>query len=413
MSPSSKSSWTPINGGITRPTGFRASAISAGLKPSGAPDLALLIAPEKAVCAGTFTQSTFRSGSVILSSERIKNNKANVRAVLINSGQANAGLGDREFSDSYRATEYAAALLNLHKQDVLICSTGVIGKPILIESLIEAMPLLVNRLSTKGGEEASKAILTTDLVNKQIAICSNLGNQKVHIGGMAKGSGMIHPNMATMLGFITCDAAVPDKEWSRIIKKAVDVSFNLISVDGDTSTNDAFIGFAAGELLEEQYFNELEKGVIQVAQFLAKSIARDGEGATCLIEVQVQGAESNYDAGKIARNISSSSLVKTAIHGSDPNWGRIIAAMGKSGISSNWKDLSLWIGTYQLISRGDILAFDETNISEYIQQKKRGKYLIDDTVLIKLVIGNGMGQALAWGCDLSSDYIRINSEYTT
>ncbi len=405
--------WSSITGGITAPQGFKASGIGANLKASGKPDLALILAPEGAVCAGTFTQSLVRASCIDLCIERLKNNSGRARAVVINSGQANACTGKRGLEDSLQITKVLADLIDLQSDELLICSTGVIGEPIPMHNLLRGLDPLVNKLSIDGGSNAATAILTTDLIDKQIAIEALLGDQLVRIGGMAKGSGMIHPDMATMLGFISCDALVPQDVWSHIISKAVDISFNSITVDGDTSTNDACIAFSAGEPLSEIYFDALQDGVVKVCQHLAKTIARDGEGATCLIEVRVDGIEKSEDARLIARKICASSLVKTAIHGGDPNWGRILAALGSSGVSVQVEDMSLWLGPYQLIEHGQPISFEKEEVSRYLRAKRNGEYLVNDPVIIRLSLGKGSGKGLAWGCDLSDQYIRINADYTT
>ncbi|MCP4973897.1 MAG: bifunctional ornithine acetyltransferase/N-acetylglutamate synthase, partial [Prochlorococcus sp.] len=248
------------------------------------------------------------------------------RAVLINSGQANACTGDRGLQDSLQATQRLAELCGVSVQQVLICSTGVIGVPIEMKSLLAGLPPLVEALSHQGGAEAAQAILTTDLVDKQFAVEAELAGRVVRIGGMAKGSGMIHPDMATMLGYLSCDVGIDVDVWQAMVKRVVDRSFNAITVDGDTSTNDSFLAFAAGEPLALEHLDALEAGLTAVAQCLAKSIARDGEGATCLLEIQVDGAANDAQAARIARTICGSSLVKTAVNGRDPNWGRIVAA---------------------------------------------------------------------------------------
>ncbi len=405
--------WSPISGGITAPLGFKASGVRAGLKKSSLPDLALVLAPTGAVCAGNFTQSAVRASCIDLCIERLKKNLGHIRAVVINSGQANAFTGDRGLKDSLQVTKRLADLMHLQSEEVLICSTGVIGEPIPIENLLGGLNSLVNDLSTSGGKAAASAILTTDLVEKQIAIEAVLGGRRVRIGGMAKGSGMIHPNMATMLGFLSCDALIPQDLWSQMVTKAVDVSFNSITVDGDTSTNDACLAFAAGEPLDDKYFEALQDGLVQASQYLAQSIARDGEGANCLIEARVSGTDTSKEARLVAREICASSLVKTAIHGADPNWGRIIAVLGRSGVSFEIEDISLKLGPYSLIEFGKPLLFDRDVVSTYLKSKLNAEYLKDDSVIIHLSIGKGNGTAVAWGCDLSDQYIRINADYTT
>ena len=405
--------WTPVAGGVTAPVGFQAAGIAAGLKDSGKPDLALVLAPEAAVCAGTFTTSVVRAACVDLCAQRLQASNGQCRGVLINSGQANACTGDSGLIDSQRATQALADHLGLTSDQMLICSTGVIGVPIPMKVLLAGLDPLVEALAEDGGAAAAAAILTTDLVAKQIAVESEIDGRTVRIGGMAKGSGMIHPDMATMLGFLTCDAGVPSEAWQVIVQRAVQRSFNAITVDGDTSTNDTFLAFAAGEPLLSDQYEQLEQGVTLVAQHLARSIARDGEGATCLIEVWVEGAASEADALRMARTVCGSSLVKTAVHGRDPNWGRIVAAAGRSGVEFDPEEVSLWIGDHHLMESGQPLDFDRPAASIYLQQRSEGRYLDNDTVLIRLRIGSGPGEGRAWGCDLSDQYVRINADYTT
>ena len=405
--------WSPISGGITAPTGFEAAGLSAGLKPSRKADLSLLLAPEGSVCAGTFTTSVVRAACVDLCADRLQAASGRVRAVVTNSGQANACTGNRGLVDSLRITQAVADRLGFSQDQVLICSTGVIGVPIAMDPLLAAVDPLVNALAPDGGGAAAQAILTTDLVNKEIALEAELGGRRVRIGGMAKGSGMIHPNMATMLGYLTCDAAVPCDVWQDMVRRAVERSFNSITVDGDTSTNDTFLAFAAGDVLPMDQLEMLEEGVTLVAQHLARSIARDGEGATCLLEVQVDGTDSETEARQIARTICGSSLVKTAVHGRDPNWGRIVAAAGRAGVAFSADAVALWIGPHQLMSEGQPLHFDRAAASAYLSERACGGYLVDDTVRIRLSLGDGAGQGTAWGCDLSDQYVRINADYTT
>lgn len=413
VSSSLASLWRSIAGGLTAPLGFQAAGITAGLKDSGKPDLALLLAPEGAVCAGTFTTSLVRAACVDLCVDRLKTAKGMARAVLINSGQANACTGDRGMQDSLQATQSLAELFGVPVDQVLICSTGVIGVPIAIDTLLAGLPHLAEALSHQGGADAATAILTTDLVDKQFAVEAELAGRIVRIGGMAKGSGMIHPDMATMLGYLSCDVGVPVDVWQSMVKRVVDRSFNAITVDGDTSTNDSFLAFAAGEPLALKHLDALEAGLTAVAQWLAKSIVRDGEGATCLLEIQVDGAANDAQARRIARTICGSSLVKTAVNGRDPNWGRIVAAAGRAGVAFDPHAVALWLGPYQLMEFGEPLPFDRSAVSRYMQERVDGAYLSDDTVLIRLAVGDGSGDGMAWGCDLSDQYVRINADYTT
>jgi glutamate N-acetyltransferase/amino-acid N-acetyltransferase len=410
--------WRAIAGGITAPQGFRAAGITAGLKLSGNPDLSLLLAPAGAVCAGSFTTSRVRAACVDLCAERLRASDGQGRAVLINSGQANACTGERGLTDSLRATAAVAQRLGVRPEQVLICSTGVIGVPIPMDALLAGLDPLVAALSDSGGAAAAQAILTTDLIDKQIAIEAQLGERTVRLGGMAKGSGMIHPAMATMLAFVSCDAAVPADAWQAMLRRAVDRSFHAITVDGDTSTNDTYLAFAAGEELSPEWWPALESGLTAVSQHLARAIARDGEGATCLIEVRVEGASGEAEARAIARTICGSSLVKCAVHGRDPNWGRIVAAAGRAGVAFDPAAVALWLGAHQLMDRGQPLPFDRSAASAYLQACAAGRYLggpgpEGDTVLIRLRVGDGPGDGSAWGCDLSDQYVRINADYTT
>ena len=393
-----------VSGGVTSPQGFQASGIAAGLKPSGRLDMALLLAPEQAVCAGSFTTSVVRAACVDLCAERLAANGGQARAVLINSGQANACTGDRGLIDSQRATQALADQLGLDAEALLICSTGVIGVPIPMPKLLAGLDPLVAALSATGGEAAATAILTTDLVSKQVALEAELGGRRVRIGGIAKGSGMIHPDMATMLGFFSCDAGLDPSIWKAMVGQAVQRSFNAITVDGDTSTNDTVLAFAAGDPLDSVHHAALEQGLTEAMQHLAKAIARDGEGATCLIEVQVEGALDEPSAQRVARTIVGSSLVKTAVHGRDPNWGRIVAAAGRSGVPFDPEQVALWIGPHQLMQSGQPLSFDPEAASRVLRS---------ETVPIRIQLGDGPGNGLAWGCDLSDQYVRINADYTT
>ncbi len=405
--------WSLIPGGVTAPEGFKASARRAGFKESNDLDLALLLAPDGAVCCGTFTESFVRASCIDLSQKRLRETGGRVRAVMINSGQANACTGDAGSEANLLATQVVAEKLGLKPQEVLINSTGVIGVPIPMHKLLKAIDPLIEALNENGGSNAAKAILTTDLVQKECALKADLGGQIVRIGGMAKGSGMIHPNMATMLAYLTCDAAIPENIWRPMVKRAVEKSFNSISVDGDTSTNDTFLAFNAGKDLDKKYWNSLENGLLELTKYLAKAIARDGEGANILLEVNVVGTNSDHDALLIARTIVSSSLVKAALNGCDPNWGRIIAAAGRAGVSFRSEEVCLWFGPYQLLSNGQPIQYDCETVKEYMKLCMKGDYLESDCVLIRLSIGKGSGSARAWGCDLSEKYVRINADYTT
>ena len=405
--------WSFINNGHLIPKGFYFAGISAGLKTSKKKDLALILAPEGSICSGMFTQSTVRASCVEICEQRIKRCSGLVRAILINSGQANACTGNFGTQHFLTATSKLSELLGIEEKEVLMCSTGVIGVPIKINDLLKKLPNLVNELKVNSFQNAAEAILTTDLTCKKISIETNIEGRKIRIAGLAKGSGMIYPNMATMLAFLTCDAGVEKKEWDKMIAIAVKKSFNAISVDGETSTNDSFIGINSGAKINKQFLPIIQSGIDMVCQYLAKNIARDGEGANCLLEVLVQGAKNDDDAIMIAKSICNSALVKTAIHGCDPNWGRIISAAGNSGVKFNLNEVDLYIGDYQILVKGILIQYDSKKVTDYIRSKMKGKYLVEDIVRIVINLNSGKSKGTAWGCDLSKKYIEINSEYTT
>ena len=405
--------WSFINNGNLIPKGFYFAGISAGLKISKKKDLALILAPEGSICSGMFTQSTVRASCVEICEQRIKRCSGLVRAILINSGQANACTGNFGTQHFLTATSKVSELLGIEEKEVLMCSTGVIGVPIQINNLVEKLPKLVGELKVNSFQNAAEAILTTDLTCKKISIETNIEGRKIKIAGLAKGSGMIYPNMATMLAFLTCDVGVDKEEWDKMISIAVKKSFNAISVDGETSTNDAFIGINSGKKIDKKFLSKIQSGIDIVCQSLAKNIARDGEGANCLLEVLVEGAKNNSDAIKIAKSICNSSLVKTAIHGCDPNWGRIISAAGNSGIDFKLDVLDLYIGDFQILKKGKLNKYDSKKVANYMQTRMNGKYLVEDIVSIALNLNSGSEKGTAWGCDLSKKYVEINSEYTT
>ena len=412
------SDWQEIPGGVTAPRGYKAAGITAGLKPSGLPDLALIVSEVEAIAAGVFTTSYVRAACVDYCRQRLQA-KHSARAILCNAGQANAATGAQGWIDAIESAQLLAQVLNISSDAVLLASTGVIGQRIRMDALRDGIPKLVAAASEIGGDDAAKAIVTTDLVTKSIALETKIHDRPVRIGGIAKGSGMIHPNMATMLSFVTCDAAVSTSLWQQMLSRAAERSFNQITVDGDTSTNDTLIALANGESRTPAITEmgpeaeKLEAMLTAVCQHLAKAIARDGEGATCLIEVQVSGAPDEKAARQVAKTIVGSSLVKSAIFGRDPNWGRIAAAAGRSGVPFEQETLRIQLGDFLLMENGQPLPFDRAAASAYLKAAATGAYLKEDTVLILVSIGNGSGSGTAWGCDLSYDYVKINAEYTT
>lgn len=412
-------------GGVTTPQGFKAAGTVAGFKPSGKADLAVLLSDgQAAVGAGVFTQNCVRAAPVDIAEEALQAGGGRIAAVVINSGQANASTGAGGADDARATVRVAAAEVGCEESNVLIASTGVIGRRFDVEVMTSALPGLISAASSQGGSDAAEAIMTTDLRKKEIGLEGVVGGVTVRVGGMAKGSGMIHPNMATMLGFITCDAAVSRPLWQDMVSRAADASFNAITVDGDTSTNDVLFamanGGAGGEEVSDAASPEaraLEAMVTEACMGLAKMIARDGEGATVLVEVKVSGASSDAAARQIARTVAGSSLTKAAVYGRDPNWGRIAGAAGRAGVPLDASMMSVGIGPYQLMRNGEPVEFDEQAASGYMKEKAEAGedgYCSDaDTVVIAVDLGDGDGSGFAWGCDLSYDYVKINAEYTT
>jgi glutamate N-acetyltransferase/amino-acid N-acetyltransferase len=412
------SDWQEIPGGVTAPRGYRAAGIAAGLKPSGLPDLALILSDVEAIAAAVFTTSHVRAAPVDYCRERLQA-KASARAILCNAGQANAATGEQGWRDALESAKALGQALNIPADSIMIASTGVIGQRIRMDALMAGIPQLVAAASETGSDSAAQAIITTDLVTKTIALETTIDDRPVRVGGICKGSGMIHPNMATLLAFVTCDAAVSTSLWQQMLSRAADKSFNQITVDGDTSTNDTLIALANGQSRTAAITEmgpeaeKLEAMLTAVCQHMAKSIARDGEGATCLIEVQVTGAPDDKAARQIAKTIVGSSLVKSAVFGRDPNWGRIAAAAGRAGVPFEQENLRIELGDFLLMENGQPLAFDRAAASAYLKQAAAGAYLKEDTVLISVSVGNDSGSGKAWGCDLSYDYVKINAEYTT
>eukprot|EP00879_Flechtneria_rotunda_P004665 GHRR01004926.1.p1 GENE.GHRR01004926.1~~GHRR01004926.1.p1 ORF type:complete len:472 (+),score=181.16 GHRR01004926.1:169-1584(+) len=410
--------WQKVAGGVCAAQGFKATGVFAGLRAKGnKADLSLVVADEHAVAGGVFTQNVMCAAPVLYCKE-VLSRREKVKAVLTNAGQANAATGDQGYADAVHCAKTAAAALGTDADDILLMSTGVIGRRMKVDNFVPAILELPQSLGS-GADDAHRAavaITTTDLVSKEAALQVAIAGKPVHIGGMCKGSGMIHPNMATMLGVVTCDAAVEPEVWRGMLRRATDASFNAITVDGDTSTNDTVIGLASDKsgapLITDAGSEEgklLEAALTALLQGLAKSIAWDGEGATCLMEISVTGAKSDADARVVAKSVAGSSLAKSAIFGHDPNWGRIAAAAGYSGIQFDQNDLAVRLGDIQLMEAGQPLAFDAKAASKYLKDTCS----VHGTVHIYVSIGKGPGTGMAWGCDLSYDYVKINAEYTT
>ncbi len=405
-----KRDWIEVPGGVTAPNGFRAAGIAAGLKPSGDPDLALIFSDTNAAAAGVFTTSQVKAASITYNQKRLQQSPASIRAIICNAGQANACTGSEGEANNNTMAKLVADAVQVQPNQVLTASTGVIGKQLNMAKLTPAIPTLVSYLSPDQGETAARAIITTDLKPKLIAFEAKIQGHAVRIGGMAKGSGMIHPNLATMLAFMTCDATIDSTLWQTMIRRAADVSFNQITVDGDTSTNDMLLALANGQSQAPPILPDtpaalvLEDMLHEACIYLAKGIARDGEGATKLLEIQVRGTSNNETARRMARIIASSPLVKSAAFGCDPNWGRVAAAAGRSGVVFDQNNLDIFLGDFQLMRSGIPLDFDRQAASNYLK---------GDPVVFTVDLHQGLGEGKAWGCDLSYDYVRINAEYTT
>ena len=391
-------------GSVTSAAGFSAGVVAAGIKSAlNAPDLALVISDRPANAAAVFTLNQFRAAPVVLSEEHLRFGQA--RAIIVNAGCANAGTGQTGYENAQAMTDLVADRFDLDSETVLVASTGVIGVQLPMEKVKAGFKRLIP--SGDGGAGFARAIMTTDLVPKEIAVRSP--EYGFTIGGCAKGSGMIHPDMATMLAFITTDVSIGGKLLRTELHKSVDKSFNVISVDGDTSTNDSVFLLANGASgTELKNGDEAHYAFVHaleyVCVYLAKAIARDGEGATKLIELSVSGADSVADARKVIRTVLSSPLVKTAVYGADPNWGRIVAAAGRSGARFELHRVNLTLGGICVLAGGTPQPFDKKEASARLRQSD---------VFIELDLGLGQASVTGWGCDMSEEYIRINADYTT
>lgn len=391
-------------GSVTSPAGFLAGGAYCGINthPRFGLDLGLLYSVAPCVAAGTFTMNRFKSAAVLLCESRLPSH--GIRAVVANSGCANTGTGEQGLVDAMTVATLAAAKLDVPVESVLIASTGVIGPRLDVARIASGLSQL--SLEKDGGQGFSRAILTTDTVPKLAAIDCG----RFIVGGVAKGSGMIHPQMGTMLGFLTTDAIVELAFMQQALREAVDRSFNMVSVDGDTSPNDTVLimanGMASGPVISKDSADaELFcQALNEICVYLATAIARDGEGATRLVTVVTKGARNRKQARMAARSVVSSSLVKAAIHGGDPNWGRVVAALGRSGAEMDYSRLSLVISGVPIVKRGSVQVLSEA---------QRASIFSGSDVMIDIDLGLGPSSAIAWGCDLSEEYVTINSQYTT
>ena len=396
----------PARTGVTAPAGFLAAAVRCGIR-RGQPDLALVVSEREAAAAAVFTRNRVQAAPIVLSRAALAASGGRARAILVNSGNANACTGPPGDLAARRSAETLAGLLDVPADRVLVASTGVIGEQLPVERLIDSLPRAVARLSTTGGAAAAEAILTTDTCSKQSVRRVDGPGGSYTIGGMVKGSGMIHPDLATTLAFVTTDADVPARPLGEILRRAADLSFNRLTVDGDTSTNDmvAVLANGASGVCADGAAPDLDgfaRALTEVLVELARAVARDGEGATRLITVRVTGAASEVDALAVARTVAGSLLVKTAVHGADANWGRIAAAAGRAGVDIRPEALTVTINGLAVLSPGYLSEFSEEEAS---------KRLAEDEVVLGVDLGTGAAEATTWTCDLTRGYIDINASY--
>jgi glutamate N-acetyltransferase/amino-acid N-acetyltransferase len=403
-----------VKGTVTAPKGFLASGVKAGIKKSGRADLALLYSEVPAVAAGAFTTNRFQASPVKVSKAHLKAKEH--QAIIVNSGNANCANGRAGDKDALKMTEFIGKALLLGKKKVLVASTGIIGVYLPLLKIKKAIPELVRELSGTKGACFAEAIMTTDTVKKELAVKVKLGRASVTIGGACKGVGMIYPLMkterhATMLCFLTTDAAITKRMLKTSLDEAIGDSFNMISVDGDMSTNDSCF-IMANALAENREisgkggdYRKFTEALKFVTSELAKKLARDGEGATKFIEISVTGAKSELGAKAIARKISTSSLLKCACFGEDPNWGRIVASAGSSGVSFDPDKVDIYLGSLKALSNGMSV--------KGLDKEKAHKLFTKRDVYIKVDLKSGLHKATAWTCDFSKEYVVINSEYST
>lgn len=403
-----------VKGHINSPKGFLAGGLHAGIKKKKK-DLAMIYTETPAILAGVFTTNQVKAAPVLWNQDILNQGKG-VHAVVINSGNANACTGVKGIADNAQMAKWVAEKLDCSAENVLVASTGIIGLPLPMGVVEEGIKTLADKITTKSlcGKNAAEAIMTTDTFAKEVCVEVMLKGEKVTISGMSKGSGMIHPNMATMLAFVTTDANVAAEDLQALLAEINEDTYNMISVDGDTSTNDMVIVLANGAAMSEPItktdsdFIRFKKAFLYVHQTLAKLIVKDGEGASKLIEVTVTGAESTKDAKKVVKSVLTSSLVKTAFFGEDANWGRILCAAGYAGVDFDPLKVGLSFssdkGCLELLSAGEPVAFSEALASEVLSEKE---------IYVHLTLGTGNAKAVGWGCDLSYEYVKINGDYRT
>ncbi|MCS7040557.1 MAG: bifunctional glutamate N-acetyltransferase/amino-acid acetyltransferase ArgJ [Caldilineales bacterium] len=393
--------------GVTAPMGFRAAGIHCGIKKGGIPDLALIVSDVAGPIAGVFTKNRFAAAPVQLS--RLHLSRRQGRAIIVNSGNANACTGVQGLIAAKAMASAVAQGLSIPVHQVFVGSTGVIGRPLPIDDITSHLPTLIARLSSRGGKEAARAILTTDLRPKTVVVRDTIDGATVTIGGIAKGSGMIHPNMATMLAFLTTDAAIEPMALQQALTSAVNQSFNCITVDGDTSTNDMVLclanGMAQNRPIQQgtEHYRAFEQLVSEASERLALAICRDGEGVTKVVKVVVCGAKTPAAAKRVASAVATSNLVKTALFGEDANWGRVMAAIGRAGVPIDPTKITVCFGKVMMVRKGTGVGLAaEQKIARVFKQRE---------FTMSIHLGQGRATAHMWTTDLSYDYVRINASY--
>jgi len=394
-----------LHGTVTSAKGFLAGAVHAGIKSSDSTDLAILYSQSPCVAAAVFTTNKVKAAPVILSQKHLST--AQAQAIVANSGCANACTGQQGAADALEMANLAAQKLNLKPEDVLIASTGVIGTPLPMDCIKGGIEQI--KLRQDGGHAFARAIMTTDTRTKEVGALVNFEDKSFSIGGALKGAGMIHPDLATMLCFISTDARVDAAFLQASLRKAADISFNMATIDGDTSTNDSVFllanGMAGNKIINFDNGDAFQEALNEVCIRLAMAMVRDGEGSSKLMEVMVEGATTQAEARRAARTVAGATLVKTALHGGNPNWGRIAAALGRSGVEMALDKLDIYVNNTLVMKQGSPAPCN--------QEEMRITLLTRDTAIARICLNLGDGKATAWGCDLSEEYVTLNSEDIT
>lgn len=399
--------WRTLDGeGVTAARGFRAAGVACGIKESGDPDLAIVCSDRPAAAAGLFTANQIKAAPVRLSQARIASGTA--QAVVVNAGNANACTGEQGRRDAEEMADFTAAILGVDRQLCLVASTGYIGRQMPMDSIRSGIRDACAALSPSGGADAARAIMTTDTRPKAMAVEMKLGRRKVRVGGMGKGVGMICPSVATMICVITTDAKISTRDLDLALRWAADRSFNCITVDGDMSTNDTVIALANGEsgalVATEDDRRKFQRALDYVTLRLARQIVGDGEGATKVIEVHVSGTQEYEEARRIAMKVANSPLVKTAMYGADPNWGRIMAAAGAAGVEFDQAAVDVSLADIPVVAAGAALPFDRARANELLKAKE---------IRVHVQLHAGPQSATVWTCDLTEEYVQINAHYST